>query len=303
MAHVLDAARFHHGVITRPELVALELSRDRIIRMVRRGELVLLHPGVYRLAGAPVTDAQTLFAAVIAAGLGAVASHVSAAWLWSLVDDLSIHVSVPRTRAPRLAGVSVHRSGDLGGERVLYRSGIATTTPMRALVDLGAVADRSVVEDALDRALVQRLFVITSVERALAKVAKPGRSGAGVLRAVLDERALRDGIPDGLLEPRMARLLKKYGLPMPVFQYRVYSSGGVFLGRVDFAYPDLKIAIEVDGWQAHCTPVNLDSDLARQNGLILNGWTVLRFSWRSVVLRPSQVAAEIAAVLGTVRSG
>ena len=96
----------------------------------------------------------------------------------------------------------------------------------------------------------------------------------------------------------MARLVKKYGLPMPVFQHRVYSTGGVFLGRVDFAYPELKIAIEVDGWQAHSTPGQLDRDLARQNKLILNGWTVLRFSWKRVVLRPAEVAAQIAAALG-----
>lgn len=302
MANVTDAARHDYGVIARSQLRELGLSRDQIIRVVRRGDLVVIHPGVYRTAGAPVTDEQRLLAAIRAAGPGAVASHIAAAWLWDLTDDLDLHVSVPRNRSPRIDGVTIHRSGDLSAERTLHRRRIPTTTPMRALLDLGAIADATVVEDALDRALVKRLLVVASVERALEKVAKRGRSGAGVLRAVLDERALRDGIPDGLLEPRMARLVKRYGLPMPVFQHRVYNAAGVFVGRVDFAYPELKIAIEVDGWQAHGTPRQLDRDLARQNKLILNGWTVLRFSWRSVVLRPSEVAGEIAVVLGAARS-
>jgi hypothetical protein len=255
-----------------------------------------VQPRVYRLAGAPRTWESRLLAACLSSG--GWASHLSCARLWNMSDSDDLHVTIPHARRARLTDVTVHRSSDVAKEHKLFRNGIPTLTPMRALVDIGAVADAAAVEDALDRALVQRLFVIASVERALAKLAKPGRSGAGVLRAVLDERALRDGIPDGLLEPRMARLVKKYGLPMPVFQHRVYSKGGVFLGRVDFAYPELRIAIEVDGWEAHSTPAQLDQDLARQNQLILNGWTVLRFSWKRVVLRPAEVAAQIAAALG-----
>ena len=284
------------GVVTARQFMECKVASSTVRGWVAKKRIDQVQPRVYRFAGAPKTWESELLAACLSSG--GWASHLSCARLWGMSDSDDLHVTIPYNRRARLTGVTVHRSGDVVTEHKLSRQGIPTLTPMRALVDIGAVADADVVEDALDRALVQRLFVVASVERALAKLAKRGRSGAGVLRAVLDERALRDGMPDGLLEPRMARLLKRYGLPVPVFQYRVYSADGVFIGRVDFAYPDLKIAIEVDGWQAHSTPSQLDHDLARQNKLILNGWTVIRFSWRRVVLRPAEVAAQIALVLG-----
>ena len=119
------------------------------------------------------------------------------------------------------------------------------------------------------------------------------------MRGVLDQRALQAGVPDGLLEPRMARLLKRHGLPLPKFQHNVHSAAGKWLARVDFAYPELRIAIEVDGWAAHASARRLDADLSRQNKLILEGWLVLRFSWKAVVLRPGEVATAISAALGT----
>ena len=284
------------GLVTTPQFAECKVASTTLRNWKSKKRIEEVQPRVYRLAGAPRTWESKLLAACLSSG--GCASHLSSARLWGMSDSDDLHVTIPYSRRSRLRDVTVHRSGDIGDDRTLYRNGIPTTTPMRALVDLGAVTDAHAVEDALDRALVQRLFVLASVERALAKVAKPGRSGAGVLRAVLDQRALQRGMPDGLLEPRMARLVKKYGLPTPVFQHRVYSVGGVFLGRVDFAYPELKIAIEVDGWEAHATPAQLDRDLARQNKLILEGWTVLRFSWKRVVLRPAEVAAQIAAALG-----
>jgi very-short-patch-repair endonuclease len=57
------------------------------------------------------------------------------------------------------------------------------------------------------------------------------------------------------------------------------------------------IAIEVDGWNTHGTPRALDSDLDRQNGLVLRGWRVLRFTWKQVTQRPDEVAATIRAAL------
>ena len=64
--------------------------------MVRRGELVRLDRGVFRLAGTASSDLQVLLAAVLAAGEGAVASHRAAAWLWgagavrSLTAELTV---------------------------------------------------------------------------------------------------------------------------------------------------------------------------------------------------------------------
>ncbi len=72
------------------------------------------------------------------------------------------------------------------------------------------------------------------------------------------------------------RWLTDAGLPRPVQQHRVVVDGRNL--RLDAAYPDLGIAIEYDGWDAHRTRTRFDSDRARGNDLEIRGWMVLRFT-------------------------
>jgi very-short-patch-repair endonuclease len=84
-------------------------------------------------------------------------------------------------------------------------------------------------------------------------------------------------------------------LPAAVFHYVVSSPAGLFLAEVDFAYPEIRLAIEVDGFGAHGTPRAMAKDFVRQNGLVPYGWHVLRFTWRQVTRQPELVAAAIRA--------
>jgi very-short-patch-repair endonuclease len=68
---------------------------------------------------------------------------------------------------------------------------------------------------------------------------------------------------------------------------------GLFLAEVDFAYPEIKLAIEVDGFDAHGTPRAMAKDFVRQNGLVPYRWRVLRFTWRQVTRESEMVAAAI----------
>jgi very-short-patch-repair endonuclease len=163
---------------------------------------------------------------------------------------------------------------------------------MRTIVDLGAVVPASTVELALDRAEVARVCAVAAVEWELARVARPGRRGSGPLREVLDRRALLDTPPDGVLEPRFARLLKNAGLPPAQFQHPV----GRY--KIDFAYPSLMLAIEVDGYGPHSSRRAFQIDRDRQNELVARGWTVLRFTWADVVKRPDHVARLIREGIG-----
>lgn len=298
----LDTARYRYGIVTRAQLRALGVTRDKIIGMVRRGELIELHPGVYRIAGSPVTPEQTLFAAVLAAGAGAAASHRAAAWVWELLPDEAVEISVPSGRSARVEGVTVHRVSDLHRGWVGERRGIPVTSPMRTLLDLGAVVDKEVVRSALERALIARYCAVAAVEAELERVGRRGRPGTAVLREVLQNRALGDARPDGMLEPHMAELLEAAGLEQPRFQYEIRGEDGRVIDRVDFAYVAERLAIEVDGWSFHGSPEAMTSDLRRQNRLVALGWTVLRFTWWQVMNEPERVAQEIASVLFALRS-
>lgn len=112
-----------------------------------------------------------------------------------------------------------------------------------------------------------------------------------MIRALLDERGVTTGDPESVLEARMLGLLAAHELPMPICQYEV-RVGERLLGRVDFAYPAQRVAIEVDGYESHSSLDAFRRDRVRQNDLVEAGWLVLRFTWDEVTERPERVAAR-----------
>jgi very-short-patch-repair endonuclease len=286
-----DLTTGQKGLAERSQLLSL-MSEAAIRHRVATGRLVRAQPGVYRVAGAPVTREQRLLAACLAAGPGAAVSHRSATQEWALADfPDAVEIVTPRPRWPRLAGVHVHRSTDLRPDHVTIRHGMPVTKPLRTLADLGQSAPWAVT-DALERGLASRLFGLAAADAVLDDLGRKGRTGIGILRRALDERALGRDVPESLLESRMARLLRRHGVPQPAYQHWVTS--GI---RVDFAYPDLRIAIEVDGFGVHGSASALSADLERQNRLVTLGWTVLRFTWVQVVKQPDHVARTVLVTL------
>jgi very-short-patch-repair endonuclease len=90
---------------------------------------------------------------------------------------------------------------------------------------------------------------------------------------------------------------------MPVPEFTVLDQHGQFVGRVDFAYPELRYAIEVDGYEAHSSLQAFRHDRARQNDLVDLGWTVHRFTWDDVEHHPGRVAQRILGRLSRNSSG
>ena len=294
-ARLAALARRQHGVVSRSQVLAAGLSPSALDRAVVAGRLERVHQRAYRFAGAPRTWEQRLLAAVLGAGGEAVVSHRSAARLWGIGPDTDVvELSVRRRRLPRTAGAVVHRSLDLEQRWSTLHRGIPVTNPLRTLVDLGAVAPGWVVRDALEGALVSGLATVGAVEQAREALGRRGRSGAGVLGRILDDRALGGRPPDSLLEARLSSVLRRAHVPEPVFQHEVRHRGR-FVARVDFAYPDLLLAVEVDGLDAHGSATALQRDLTRQNALVGAGWTVLRFTWHDVVRRPETVVDAVVA--------
>lgn len=68
---------------------------------------------------------------------------------------------------------------------------------------------------------------------------------------------------------------------------------------MDFAYPDLRLAIEVDGFNSHGTQAPWQDDLDRQNDLVIAGLRVLRFTWYDVVQREARVVRTLRPFFGT----
>jgi very-short-patch-repair endonuclease len=62
---------------------------------------------------------------------------------------------------------------------------------------------------------------------------------------------------------------------------------------VDFSYDAHRIVVEVDGRATHGTSEAFEDDRVRQNALVLERWTVLRFTWTQITQDPDYVAETL----------
>lgn len=62
--------------------------------------------------------------------------------------------------------------------------------------------------------------------------------------------------------------------------------------RVDFAVPELKIAIELDSYEYHTTKYAFTNDRERQRTLEFNGWRFIRFSGAEINKKPKQCVID-----------
>jgi very-short-patch-repair endonuclease len=169
---------------------------------------------------------------------------------------------------------------------------IPVTTHARTLVDLGAVARPWLVRRALEQWLREGHVTVAEVRATLEVVARRGRAGAGVLREILDTRALALSASDGDAEVVLAEALQAMGAPAPVYHFLIPAGlGQVF--EIDFAYPEAMLLVEVDGYSTHTTREAFESDPMRDNWLVDRGYMVRRYTRNRVLTQSHVVAAEI----------
>jgi predicted transcriptional regulator of viral defense system len=169
-------ARRQAGVFSRSQATAAALTRRQIAYRLEQGVWQRSFPGVYRVASAPRSAEQRLWAASLWAGDGAVVSHRSADALWKL-DEVTAELpelSVPTPFHKRHAQIVVRRS---------------------AVDDV----DRRVT------GVERTLFDLASMERCVDRYATNGRAGVTSARRLLRDVGTRPS--ESALEVRAARLL------------------------------------------------------------------------------------------------
>ena len=169
------------------------------------------------------------------------------------------------------------------------------TSPVRTVLDLRLtlpLAEAEAVATA-DAALRAGLVRLAALRRACAGLAADQERSrvARVLRLV-------DPSSGSVLESVCRVLFAEAGLPAPLTQFVVRRLDGRLLGRVDFAWPAQRLVVETDGFAFHADRERYRSDRRRTNGLVLEGWRVLRFSWEDVVHHPDAVVEAVRRALG-----
>lgn len=216
-------------------------------------------------------------AACLAWGDGAVVSHRAAAALWRLAgfEPGPVELTVPRGRARNAPGL-VHRNALLAPDAAAL-DGISVTTPARTLIDVASMAPRDAVEEALDDALRRGLVSIPRLRWRLDELGG-GRRGVGTMRGLILDRDPSARLPGSGFERRVLRMLRRCGFPEPALQHEVRRDGRL-VAVVDFAYPELRLAIEADGYRWHSGRARWLHDRRRSNKLTLLGWRIIHVTW------------------------
>jgi very-short-patch-repair endonuclease len=272
--HVDELARRQHGIVSRAQLLAAGYERSWIDRAIASRRLHRIHQGVYAVGHRPSTNEARWMAAVVS-GSDVVLSHQSAAALHGLPvrdNGLTRVTSVHPIRRTAIVG---HR-GDLHDNDRTVRRGIPVTTVARALADCSHVLDDEALHRAVKEAQFRGLWVDAQIRDAL------DRRRSARLAAYLHDPT----VTQTMLEDRFLKVCRRYRIPTPLTQYGVKP-------RVDFFWPDRRLIVEVDGWEAHRTRVAFQDDRTHTNLLQLAGNIVLRYTWDDVRVRHADVAAQV----------
>jgi very-short-patch-repair endonuclease len=243
----------------------------------------------------PAAIADDIRARVTAVLLGAppcaVISHLTAASLWGLriplvPEDGRVHLTVPpSTRIRSRADRQVHCAA-LAEWQVVRRGGVPRTSPGRTWRDLAAGLPAAALLAVTDQMLARRY-----PREAFQRLLDEGRGLRGI-RAARRVLAVADPLAGSPMESVLRWMIHEAGLPAPVLQHTVRGPRGEFIGRVDLAWPERRVLVEFDG-DIHRERNVFVNDVRRQNGLVLAGWVVLRFTSADVRGRPAWVLATI----------
>jgi len=163
--------------------------------------------------------------------------------------------------------------------------GILTTRVARTLVDLAGILHPLRAERAVDSCLGSGLVTLDSLGATFSDLAGRGRKGIAVMRVVLDERPGSYVAPESELESRFLHLAHLGGLPEPVRQLNTGDDAN-WIGRVDFAYPDARLLVELDGRANHTSKLDRETDAGRDARLVAAGWRrIERFTWDDITRR------------------
>jgi hypothetical protein len=169
---------------------------------------------------------------------------------------------------------------------------VSITTPGRTLLDLASTVDEIALEDALDEAIRRQLVTAKGLAKRVRDTDPRGRCGIPVLRKLLHER-IETAVSDSTLENIVRRAFNAAGLPPPVPQFEIFTPDGSLIARVDFAYPDARLAIEVDGYEFHSSRAAWERDRLRQNEIVSLGWFVLRTTKRQIRAQPERFVMQV----------
>lgn len=281
-------AAAQHGVFGRAQLLALGVPSSTIGARLADGRWCAVAKGVYRLGGAVLSHRGAATAAFMLQPQ-LVLSHSTAASLWRFSGAGTSERTVELTSMTKSAPSGpwhTHHSSSLAASQIRRVGGWRCTSRERTLIDLSTSLDRRPLEQVIDAELSSGRVRIGALV-SLFDLIGSGRRGAVQMRSVLDARSAAPA-SESELERLFLRIITSAELPPPTAQFQAPWLAAT-KGRVDFAYPAQRLAIELDGRRWHSDPGTFESDRRRDQLTLAAGWRPVRITWIQLTETPGEV--------------
>ncbi|MGV0646191.1 hypothetical protein ABQE44_22615 [Mycolicibacterium sp. XJ2546] len=276
------------GVATTAQLLAA-MSRSQLDTKIRTGQLMKVWPGVYsreapdnmtRLNGLDLRAGEP-----VAVCLGTAA----AAYGFDTEDVSDLHVLNPEGHQLRNSdGLFIHRRE---GAPLGEVDGRAATVPAWTAVEVARGLRRPRALATLDAALRSGLCDARQLRAAAARQA--GRRGIVAVRELIP---LARPEAESPMESEARLVMIDGGMPPTALQYEIVDRD-FRTWRVDFAWPEHRLAVEYDGFDWHSDLDSLRRDRQKRAALNEIRWSVLSVVSDDVRFRPAAMLRRIEAEL------
>jgi hypothetical protein len=285
-----ELARSQGGVFARWQAIDLGFSHYAVARRLEAKEWRRVFGTVLAQTGSVLGPASMEWAAYLACGPNSVLSGPSAIRKHGLDVETKAEgtcwVTVPAERHVRLpSSVRTIREA-VDAQDVIEVDGMRVTSVPRSIVDTLRVVPDRVGRPILDWALLQSWITLDELD--LRVLTLTGRRGVGRLRRHLVR--VRDGARSEA-ERRLHKIIAD--IPGWVAGHEVVDRTGRLVAVLDVAFPDVRLAVEIDGLAFHSRPRRFQADRTRQNALTRLKWRILRYTWDDVMDRPEWIKRQI----------
>jgi hypothetical protein len=272
------------GVATSGQILAV-ISRRAFESELKTGSLERIWQGIY-CRGEP-DDVLRLRGLDLSCGTKVPVCLGTAAAIhgFDTEEPQAFHVlSPPGSRLRSADGLVVHRRD---GAPLVEVDGRRVTSPAWTAVEVARSLRRPRALATLDAALRSGTCGRADIWRAA--IEQAGRRGIVAVRNLIPLADLRAESP---MESEARLAMIDGGLPMPELQYELIDGNGE-LRRLDFAWPELRVAVEYDGVDWHSGPDAMRRDRRRQAALLDVGWVAIAIVFDDVRYRQWEFVGRI----------
>jgi hypothetical protein len=291
IAEAVELLRHNGGLATTAQLMTV-MTRQQLDVQVANGGLVRVWHGVYARTQPDLL--RRLAALDLVTGQDTVASMGTAAALYGFDTEntTAVHILEPGVRTRSTKGLVVHQRK---GAPLQWVSSRLATAPAWTAVEVPRQLTRPRALATLDAALRSRWCTADDLEQAVHD--QRGRRGIAAVRGLLP---LADARSESAMESEARLVMLDHGLPRPELQYTIHGIHGE-RWRVDFAWPDARVAAEYESVEWHAGRTEMLRDKARFAGVQEMGWTVVPIIVDDIRRRPESLARRLESHLTRAR--